>query len=123
MEPPILKFPSYNGTFGDIKGIMNLKPAGDDYTTNPSNIVDWNIGKKEIKQNTRKRTFKDKEGRELESRGCYFRKDLYKEYRKMALFQEKKIYELVNEALEKYLKESKKTEFQKLIDSGQAQLM
>jgi hypothetical protein len=68
-----------------------------------------------------KRIF-DKEGHELSKSAILIRKDLNFEYKKIALFKGKNKYELINEALERYLPELKKPITQKLREAGQAEL-
>lgn len=68
-----------------------------------------------------KRLF-DKEGHELSKSAILIRKDLNFEYKKIALFKGKNKYELINEALERYLPELKKPISQKLKEAGQGEL-
>jgi hypothetical protein len=64
----------------------------------------------------------DKEGRELTKSGILIRKDLNFEYKKIALFKQRNKYELMNEALERYLPELRKPTRERLKEAGQTEL-
>ncbi len=64
----------------------------------------------------------DKEGHELSKSAILIRKDLNFEYKKLALFKGKNKYDLINEALARYLPELKKPTRQRLKEAGQEEL-
>jgi hypothetical protein len=64
----------------------------------------------------------DKEGRELTKSGILIRKDLSFAYKKIALFKNRSKYELMNEALERYLPELNKPTRERLKEAGQTEL-
>ena len=71
---------------------------------------------------TRRRVHYDRNGQPLRSIGCYFEPKLYFEYKKLALFRHKYVFELINDAMRAYLPELKKGTMQKLIDEGHIEL-
>jgi len=68
-----------------------------------------------------KRIF-DKDGHELSKSAVLIGKDLNFEYKKIALFKGRNKYDLINEALARYLPELKKLTRQRLKEAGQEEL-
>lgn len=91
-----------------VNDIKNLKRQQKVIT--PSQVLAETVGEEEINVDLNKENNETrKEGKKVERKRVSFdlRTDLHKELKMQALIQEKNIYILIEEALEKYLNENK----------------